>query len=273
MGSLIAVAAAQELTIEIGQLPILLRTASPEFLRMLGNRYGGFVNTLAQPVFELEVEIISADALRGDPDQDLSVRFDDGQWILQRGDFRAELDLTSRRGRIRQDGTPYAIDAALRILHSLMLAQEGGLLVHAASAVRRGKAFLFAGVSGAGKTTISRLAPPDAALLTDEISYIRREPDGYFAYGTPFAGELARPGENLRAPLTALYLLAQGPMNRIDAVSDADATRALLKCVLFFAHDSDLVGRVFDVVCELVQKIPIQRLTFVPDSSAWEAIG
>ena len=73
--------------------------------------------------------------------------------------------------------------------------------------------FLFAGVSGAGKTTISRLAPADVTLLTDEISYLRRNGEGYVAYGTPFAGELAKVGENIRAPLAALYLLAQGPEN------------------------------------------------------------
>ena len=138
--------------------------------------------------------------------------------------------------------------------------------------MRNGRAFLFAGVSGVGKTTISRLAPPDATLLTDEISYLRREADGYFAYGTPFAGELAKPGENVRAPLAAIYLLAQGPENRIDPVADGDALRAVLRCVLFFAHDSELVGHVFDSVCNLVQRVPVRRLTFVPDSRVWELI-
>ena len=142
----------------------------------------------------------------------------------------------------------------------------------AASVVRNGRAFLFAGVSGAGKTTISRLAPTDATLLTDEISYIRREGDGYIAYGTPFAGELAQPGENVRAPLGGLYLLAQGPGNRIDCVSDADAVRLVLASVLFFANDSELVGQVFDSVCELVKTVPVRRLTFVPDSRVWELI-
>ena len=63
----------------------------------------------------------------------------------------------------------------LRIVHTLVLARQGGFLLHSASAIRNGKAFLFAGVSEAGKTTISRLAPPDATLLTDEISYVRKE--------------------------------------------------------------------------------------------------
>ena len=130
--------------------------------------------------------------------EDLSVRFTGGRWVLERGDFHAELDPEfETRVTSAQTANPYAIDAAFRILHSLLLARQGGLLVHAASAVRNGRAFLFAGVSGAGKTTISRLAPPDATLLTDEISYLRREGEGYVAYGTPFAGELAKPGENV----------------------------------------------------------------------------
>jgi hypothetical protein len=116
------------------------------------------------------------------------------------------------------------------------------------------------------------LAPPDATLLTDEISYLRREGSGYVAYGTPFAGELAKPGENVRAPLAALYLLAQGPENRIDPVGEADAVRAVLESVLFFAHDSGLVGQVFDSVCELVRRVPVRRLTFLPDARVWELI-
>jgi len=271
---LIAAAQERDVIIEIGGMPIALHTDSPEFLQILWNRYGGFVNPSAKSVFDLDVEIVPPGTLAGsiDPDGDLSVSFKGERWIIQRGDFHAELDPALRRGRIRQTASPYAIDAAFRILHSLLLARQGGLLVHAASVVRNGRAFLFAGISGAGKTTISRLAPPDVALLTDEISYLRRDGDGYIAFGTPFAGELGRPGENLRAPLAALYLLAHGPENRIDPVSDADATRALLRCVLFFAHDPHLIGQVFDSACELVQRVPVQKLTFVPNSSVWEDI-
>jgi hypothetical protein len=125
----------------------------------------------------------------------------------------------ARRGLIRQSCSPYAIDCVLRTVHSLILARQGGFLVHAASAIRGGgKAFLFSGVSGAGKTTISRLAPPDVTLLTDEISYVRREGNRYLACGMPFAGELARVGENQSAPLGALFLLEKGLHNRIEPV-------------------------------------------------------
>lgn len=254
------------INIEIGGMPILVRTEDPGFSRMLMDRYGGFVNECAPPVFELDTDVVPAG--KSSDDDDLRVHFECGCWILERGDFRAECDIARRRGRIRLAATPWAIDAVLRILHSLLLARQGGLLVHAASAVRNGNAFLFAGISGAGKTTISRLAPADATLLTDEISYVR---DG-LAWGTPFAGELAEPGANTQAPLKAIYLLSKGLENRIEPVSVAEAVRVLLECILFFAHDRELVGKVFDSACELAARVPVRRLFFVPDARVWDLV-
>ena len=74
-------------------------------------------------------------------------------------------------------------------------------------------------------------------LCLDEISYVRRDGGEYVAFGTPFAGELAKVGENLKAPLAAVYLLAQGPENRVEDVSLGDAARGLLANILFFAED------------------------------------
>ena len=185
----------------------------------------------------------------------------------------AEWNPADGRGRVRQTTNPYSIDAVLRILHSLILARHGGFLLHAAGAIRNGKAFLFSGISGAGKTTISRLAPADVTLLTDEISYVRREPAAYRAYGTPFAGELAKIGENVSAPLEAVYFLAQGPENRIEPVDPADAAGLLLRNILFFAHEPQLVRTVFQSACEFAGRVRMQRLTFVPDRRVWELIG
>ena len=93
------------------------------------------------------------------------------------------------------------------------------------------------------------------------------------AFGTPFAGELAEPGANVQAPLEALYLLAQGPENRVDPVeSPVEAARALMTNILFFAHDPDLVQQVFESAVEFVQKVPVKRLTFYPDERVWELI-
>jgi hypothetical protein len=196
----------------------------------------------------------------------------DGKWHLRRGDFRAQWDPHAGRGSIRQSANPYSIDSVLRIVHTLVLAREGGFLLHAASAIRNGRAFLFSGVSGAGKTTISRLVPADATLLTDEISYVRNGSDGYYACGTPFAGELARVGENKSAPIGALYFLAKGPENKIETIEPADAARSLMRNILFFAEDAELVKLIFRSACEFVERVPVRKLTFLPDQRVWDLI-
>lgn len=259
------------LTIEIGGVPIRVNTTDAAFLSMLQDRYDGFVGSSERPAIAFDVDL-TEDRL-GDPYAEVRVTHHAGQWSLERGDFRAEWHPASRAGTIRESANPYSIDAVLRIVHTLVLAQErSGFLLHAASAIRNGKAFLFAGVSGAGKTTISRLAPPDATLLTDEISYVRKHDSGYIAFGTPFTGELAKLGENVSAPISRLYLLAQGPENRIDPVAPGQATRELLANLLFFAEDQELVQKMFHSACEFVGHVPVSRLTFVPDARVWEMI-
>jgi len=109
--------------------------------------------------------------------------------------------------------------------------------------------------------------------LTDEISYVRQRPGGYRAYGTPFAGELARVGENLSAPFGALYFLEKGPVNRIEPIDDLAAARALLRNILFFSHDEQLVSRVFDSAFEFVSRVAAGRLFFTPDERVWRLIG
>jgi hypothetical protein len=259
-------------TIEIGGTAIAIWSNSSEFRRLLTDRYAGFAAPAGSHDVELDVELFEpADA--GGSDEDLQLSLRGQEWLIQRGDFQAHWNAVSGRGFVRQPPSPYAIDSVLRIIHSLILAKRGGFLLHAASAIRGGRAFLFAGVSGAGKTTIARLAPPDTTLLTDEISYVVRHEEQYCACGTPFAGELARVGENVSAPIKAVFLLEKGLENRIAPVSQGEAVRSLLRHVLFFADDSALVNEVFVSICEFVNQVPVRKLIFVPDQRVWNIIG
>ena len=254
--------------VEIGGIPIALSTGDEGFLDLLRQRYDGFLSS-SRPEFELEFDLTSSGPVS---DDDVRVRREGEDWLIERGDFHARWDPRSGRGSVRQNANPYSLDSVLRILHSLILAQRGGFLLHAASAICDGRAYLFSGVSGAGKTTMTRLAPPDVTLLTDEISYLRPSPDGYSAFGTPFAGELARAGENCAAPVSALFFLEQGPENRIDELSSAEAVRRLMRNILFFAEDQGLVEKLLATACEFVARVPIRRLTFYPDARVWDEV-
>jgi hypothetical protein len=254
--------------VEIGGLPIALSTIDDGFLQLLRRRYDGFLSS-SHPEFELEFDL---NRTRLPSDEDVLVRREGEEWLLQRGDFHARLDPRTGRGIVQQNSNPYALDSVMRILHSLILAERGGFLLHAASAICDGHACLFSGISGSGKTTMTRLAPPDVTLLTDEISYLRQTGDGYAAFGTPFAGELARSGENCSAPISALFFLEQGPRNCIDELSSTEAVRRLMRNILFFAEDPGLVNKLFATACNFISRVPIRRLTFYPDAKVWDDV-
>jgi hypothetical protein len=260
-----------EIVIEIGGIAIKLQTADHDFDRLLRARYGEYVTSGTKADFTFEMDLTPPGTFNADADAE--VWFEGREWHMRRGDFRAQWNEEMRHGWVHQSANPYSIDSVLRITHTLLLAPTGGFLLHASSAVRNGKAFLFSGLSEAGKTTIARLAPSDVTLLTDEVSYVRRVHNQYFAHGTPFAGELGEPGKNISAPIAAVYLLGKASDNRIVPIDPAQAIRRLMRNILFFAHDPELVRKVFESACNFVATVPVSQLSFFPDQKVWELLG
>ncbi len=95
----------------------------------------------------------------------------------------------------------------------------------------------------------------------------------YFAYGTPFAGEFGEPGKNISAPIAALYLLGKASENRIKEMEPALAVQRLLRNILFFANQAEMVRQVFESACAFVAAVPVLQLSFFPDQRVWELIG
>jgi hypothetical protein len=261
---------AVRMNVVIGGTGIRISTSDAAFEKVLRTQYEGFIEPDSSESIKLTVNLTPPSL--ADPDADIQVRKEADHWVMNRGDFLASYDSASRAGSVRQSASRHSIDSVIRIIHSLHLAERSGFLLHAASVIRADRALIFAGPSGAGKTTISRLAPEDAHLLTDEISYVRKLSGSWTAFGTPFAGDLARPGENRSAGVEALFLLKHGAENRIKPLNAAAAVRAILRNVLFFADDSLLARRLFDTVCEFVCSIRVFELSFLPDTRVWSLI-
>jgi hypothetical protein len=256
--------------VDIGGVAVQLNTSNRALVSLIERRFARFLNAGAPPAFEFDITLLGEKDFRGDAD--LRVRGSDGRWTMSRGDFYAEWSVAERRGRIWQTLNPYAIDSILRIVHTLVLAAEGdGFLLHASSAVRDGRAFVFTGPSGAGKSTIVGLAPGDVTVLTDEISYLKRTPTGYVAYGTPFAGELGDVGEPLCAPVEALFRLGRGE-NQRQRMNTTVTVRTLMRNILFFADERRLVDRLLETACDFAKRVPAFDLQFAPDARVWSAI-
>lgn len=255
-------------TVDIGGMPIALRCADTSYAAELARRFDGFLAAGRAPVLDFDIELFDPGDV--DPDAEVRVTHDGPLWRITRADCEAVADLAAHRGTIRQPRYPYATDTVLRILHSVLLARTGGLLLHASSAVVGGRAFVFFGRSGAGKSTMVDMAPASATVLSEEISYVRRRDGVYEACGTPFTGELNRKGENVAAPLAGLFHLVQAGENRIVPMTGVDAARTLLQSILCFEGDACLTRDVFDAACELVTRVPVATMRFERHPRVWE---
>src|SRR5207245_10669151 len=95
------------------------------------------------------------------------------RFSVRRHDFAGTVDLGGRTADVALTSPDdVSINSFLRILYSLALVETRGLVVHAASLVRDGAAYLFCGPSGSGKTTVARLSTA-ATLLSAELSSVR----------------------------------------------------------------------------------------------------
>jgi hypothetical protein len=88
-------------------------------------------------------------------------------WLREPG-FSLYLDLEMREGQA-QLSKPRQWQDVLRALSFHDYLSQGGLLLHAAAVAREGIAYIFPGLSGAGKTTIVRRSA-GMTIFNDEIA-------------------------------------------------------------------------------------------------------
>jgi hypothetical protein len=260
-----------ELTVEIGGLRSSIVTSHSEIADAIGHRYRGFL-TSAPPDWRIEAAV-RAEGLVDLEDVVVRPGGGPGRLQIERHDFLATLDLDGRTGTLALGAIDHiALDTFLRVTYSLALLPVGALLVHAASLGRAGRAWMFPGPSGSGKTTLTRLSV-DAEPLSDEISIVRVDADGPRCYGSPFWGDLGRPGENRAVPMAAIHFLRHAERHVAAPLTPRRALAALLPNVLFFATEPDPVARVLEITAALTASVPCFALGFRPESSVWEVIA
>jgi hypothetical protein len=166
-----------------------------------------------------------------------------------------------------------AIENYIRAAVAWRAATRGGALVHAASAVWKGRAYLFYGESGAGKSTLSA-ANTRARVVSDDLSLVLPGKDGApRLVGTPFRGtyEGGAPvvGE---FPLVAGFRIIQDDHAEVRPVSRVRALGELVGNLPFVAEGFGLRGELFDDVQRAFAGIELAHLHFRKDDSYWDAI-
>lgn len=168
-----------------------------------------------------------------------------------------------------QDGgrrTPPLLHPVDRVLGMGVLAHRSGFIVHSCGWSCAGRAVLFPGVSGAGKTTLCRqlLAAGRGTVLSDDRVIVREGPEGFRAFGTPWPGD-ARQARNESAPLAAIGFIEKSSEHRLTPIRPAEALRRLLEAASVPWFSAPLRDLVLPLVERLVSRVPAYRVGFRPE--------
>jgi hypothetical protein len=248
----------QQFELSIGCIPLRLHVSDARVFSEARERYRAFAGSEAQPFSIYLKESFPENG--GNPE--FAYDFEAQRAALRA--FSAESQFIGAKNA-------YALDSLLRILLSWVLLRHAGFLLHGATVVRNGRAYVFTGRSGAGKSTVASLSP-SGSVLTDEISLLRRENGEWRAYGTPFWGEFRAAGSNSSAPVAGIFRLAHAPENRIKPLRAVETLRGILPNVLFFSEELAANQRLLEILGQAVKEISGYNLAFRRDKTFWEAL-
>ena len=160
---------------------------------------------------------------------------------------------------------------ALWIALSMMSASSKMTLVHSSTIVHQGRAVLFLGESGTGKSTHTRLwmkSIPDAHLLNDDSPVLAVENGEAVVYGSPWSGK-THCYHQLRFPLAGVVRLSQAPYNSIRRLSIIEAFSALHPSFPpALAQDDRFQDMLVDMLSEVLSLVPVFHLECLPDEDA-----
>lgn len=169
---------------------------------------------------------------------------------------------------------PYAamslIDFALRIACTYISSHYGALMIHSSVVSIDGKANLFLGASGTGKSTHSRLwldNIPGAELVNDDNPILRVENGQVFVYGTPWSGKTPC-YRNVKVPVGAIVKLSQAPQNSIKRLKGLDAYANIVGSVSSIRWSRKIMDEITSLMSQIAMTTPCFAMDCLPDSEA-----
>ena len=146
-----------------------------------------------------------------------------------------------------------------------------GFYLHASAVVLDGKAYLFSGFSGAGKSTHTRHWQeefgPDAVIINDDKPALRRIDGVWYAYGTPWCGKDGI-NANQKAPVAGICFLVKAEHNKIRRLSPWEAVQRVMGQTIYKFHSADAHDLLISHLERFLEEIPVYELENLPDAAA-----
>ena len=162
------------------------------------------------------------------------------------------------------------LTSMLRIVFAQAILPHAAVSMHASVVVNDGRAFLFMGKSGTGKSTHSRLwleNVPGTFLLNDDNPIVRLTDDGVVVYGSPWSGKTPC-YKNESAQLAGMIRLRQAPANSFEPKEDIAAFSLLLPGCSVLRQDKRLHEELCVTLVNMAEAVCVAEMLCLPDKDA-----
>ncbi|MCP4912112.1 MAG: hypothetical protein GY909_03245 [Oligoflexia bacterium] len=167
----------------------------------------------------------------------------------------------------------------LRWLLPRKLPLSNKVLLHSSCIVKRnGKAVIFLGHSGAGKTTIAGLAG-DRLCLGDDMnlfSWKDESTEGFYISPGAVGGAITcEDNLSVRYPIEAIYWLHQAEENKVEPMESVQAAQKFISsCANLYweSAPTELVDSLFACALKVSNKIPFYNLYFKKNAEIWNEL-
>lgn len=183
--------------------------------------------------------------------------------LLTSADYKAGIAYTDQE-------RSYGINNAMMLLYAFASSDRDTALFHSSVVSFQGKAYMFLGHSGMGKSTHSSLwlkYIPGTELVNDDNPVVRIIDGEAIVYGSPWSGKTPC-YRNVRYPVGAMVRINQYPENRIQRLEGIPAYAALLPAISGMRWDKTISEGIHNTEAWLAQHVPIYYLDCLPDEGA-----
>ena len=193
-------------------------------------------------------------------------------YLTDESDYELEVVVTDEmiayehtlNTEIHGDRVPDALCETVAILRRICdyIIDREGFFLHCSCLKYEDQAIVFTAPSGTGKSTHARLwrecFGEKVEMINDDKPLVRKKNGKFIIYGTPWDGK-HHIGNNISAPIGAVFFLEQAKENRADPLDGVTALTLLLQQTVI-PETKGALQKLLDMLSSLIETVPMYKL-------------
>ena len=187
-------------------------------------------------------------------------------WLVCSHDYKEGKVYYTRGQRL------FMVNSGLMMMYTFITSDKMTTLFHSSVVSYQGKAYMFLGKSGTGKSTHSQLwlkHIEGTELVNDDNPVVRIIDGEARVYGSPWSGKTPC-YRNVDYPIGGIVKLKQAPRNEIRRMKPVEAYVAIAMSISGMRWNKKMADGLHETENLLTATIPIWHLSCLPDQEAAE---